>query len=341
MKTKTARLGYLTLTILFICLLNAVVAQDIIITKDNQQIKAKIMEIGTTEVKFKYFDAEDGPTIVLKKDEIKSITVKGKNGQQNTMNVNDDPMSASNNKILDKTSSLKFHFFSPMNKHVAFSYEWMMKPGFNLEGGLGIIGPGISAFSDDGPYSGKTNTRAGGAFVKAGAKFLLGNSSDFAVEGIKYAHPLKGRYVKVELAITAFNRSYDLDTANSFYYYPAPNPKYMRVTNSYQCMALNLIYGRQYILGNSITAGWYAGIGYGFESRTTNYKNTNLFGGDDGSSGNRYSHSYGGPSFPFTFTSGFNIGIIMKAPKKLMRSSDEQNKYFIEKKGPRQNPKRF
>lgn len=339
---KTSKKLFLIFSIAFFAILTSY-AQDIIITKDNQQIKAKILEIGTTEVRFKYFDAEDGPTIVLKKDEIRSMTIKGKNSQ-NTMNVNDDPMSASNKAILDKTSSLKFHFFSPMNNHLAFSYEWMFKPGFNLEAGLGIIGIGINAFSFE------MNEKAGGAFIKAGAKFLLGSSSDFAIEGIKYAHPLKGRYIKVELSLGAFNSSYDEDTARYTYTYTSTGgyvphvPKYTRVTNSYQCMALNLIYGRQFILGNSITAGWYAGIGYGFENRTTNkviLSGNGYYYYDAGASGNRYSHSYGGKDLPFTFTSGLNIGIILKAPKKLVRSTDEQNRYFIEKKGVRQNTRRI
>lgn len=324
------------MAILFALIISNNFAQDIIIKKNNEQIKAKILDIGTNEVKFKYWDAEDGPTITIKKDEIKSMTVKGKNNTQNTIGVNEDPMSAGNNKILDKTSSFKFHFFSPLSHHVAFSYEWMYKPGFNLETGFGIIGPGVGSRES----TVEKDIRPRGGFVKVGAKFLLGNSSDFAVEGIRYAHPLKGRYIKMEVILNSFVRTSSLDTSYASYNYwnNYYTPSYVQVRKSYTNMAINLIYGRQFILGNTITAGWYAGFGYGFESETSSF-NTSEYA--LANSPQRYSHFYFGEKFPFTITYGFNIGILLKAPKNFIRSSNEENRYWIDKKGTRQNPKKI
>ena len=336
LKTKNMRSNYLIAV--SILTVSNIFAQDIIIKKDNEQIKAKIIEIGTNEIKFKYWDAEDGPTITLKKDEIKSMTIKGKNNTQNTIGVTEDPMSVSNSKILDKTSSFKFNFFSPLSHHIAFSYEWMYKPGFNFEAGLGIIGPGVG---DNNTYD-EINIKPRGGFVKMGAKFLLGNSSDFAVEGIKYAHPLKGRYVKVEMTLNSFTRSSDLDTGRYNYYggsYYNYTPSYLHVKRTYTSMAMNLIYGRQYILGNAITAGWYVGVGYGFENERSNV-NTDQYLFSD--SPQRYSHYYfGNGGLPITMTYGFNVGIILKAPKKLIGSTDDEKRYWIDKKGTRQNPKRI
>jgi hypothetical protein len=318
----------------FMLFFNSGFSQDIILKKNNEQIKAKILEVGSSEIKFKYYDAPDGPIITIKKEEIRSITIKGKEGQ-NTVDFTEDPMSVSNRAIVDKTSSLKFNFFSPLNNNLAFFYEWMYKPGFNFEAGLGIIGPGVGV-----DVNGE-NTKARGGFVRAGAKFLLGNTSDFEVEGsnLKYAHPLKGRYMKIEILFNAFKRTSTVDTSYSYYSsYPYTSaPQTVNLKNSYAGMALHLIYGRQYILGNAITAGWYGGIGYAFESKHSNYPDEwwNY-------SAQRYSHIFIGDVLPISFTWGMNIGFILKTPKKLLfdRTSD-QNRYWIDKRGAKQKPRKF
>lgn len=290
-----------------VLMLNAsIFAQDLIITKNNQKITAKVIEVGTTEVKFKYFDAQDGPTISMKKSDIKTMKIKGKNGD-NTFDLgNNDPMSTSHNMIMDKTSSFKFNFFSPLSNHLAFSYEWMQKPGFNWEVGLGIIGPGVNTLGEE-------NSKPRGAFVKGGAKFLIGSTSDFEVEGLRYAHPLKGRYIKPEITLNAFSTSYQIDTT-SWFMMSSNNPtnsEKLNVKNSYQSISFNLLYGRQYIVGNSITMGYYVGLGYSIENMSSNLaSNDNYYGWDS----NRYSHTYGGKEFPITFTSGFNVGYIFKTP---------------------------
>ena len=65
----------------------AAVAQDTIIKTNGDIIRAKIMEIGTEEVKFKIYGADDGPTMVLKKSEIKTAKVAG----QTVIDIKDDP----------------------------------------------------------------------------------------------------------------------------------------------------------------------------------------------------------------------------------------------------------
>ena len=62
--------------IALVCLLfinTIVIAQDIIITKDAKQIKAKISEISKSEVRYKEFDNLDGPTFIIETVEINSI----------------------------------------------------------------------------------------------------------------------------------------------------------------------------------------------------------------------------------------------------------------------------
>jgi hypothetical protein len=205
-------------------------------------------------------------------------------------------MSVGNNIIADKTSSIKFHFFSPLTHKLAFTYEWMVKPGFNWEAGIGIVGPGV----------GITDQALGvtprGFYLRTGPKFLLGSSSDIEIDGARYAHPLKGRYFKIEALLYTLSKSYQQAVSNG------PN---VDVVSNYNGAALNLIYGRQYIFGNFITVGWYFGVGYGAESKTSTYSSNNLILDYDPI---RYSHTYFGSTFPLDYTAGFNVGYIFKTP---------------------------
>ncbi len=293
-------------------------AQDLIVKKNNETIKAKILEIGSTEIKYKLFDAPDGPIIVINKREIKTLKIHEENGKgDKVMNISEDPMSVGNGIILDKTSSIKFDFFSPLNHHLGFDYEWMIKPGFNWEAGVGIVGPGTGLLSNT---SSSYNTHPKGFFIRTGPKFLLGNSSDIEIDGARYAHPLKGRYFKVEAILYSLSKTYQIDD----YFYNTTNINTpIDVQRSYLGTALNLIYGRQYIFGNSITVGWYVGLGYAAESKTT----TNTDPGinpvdlaaimdlDNALDWKRYSHNYFGSNFPITYTAGFNVGYIFKTPE--------------------------
>lgn len=292
------------LGIIFISFTNNIMAQDLIIKKDNEAIKAKILEIGTTEIKYKLYEAPDGPTIVIDKKEVKSIKIKGEDGKSDkVMSVTEDPMSVNNSAIVDKTSSLKFHFFSPLTNKLAFSYEWMIRPGFNWETGLGIVGPGTSLMDEF------TDLNPRGVYLRTGPKFLLGNSSDIEIAGGRYAHPLKGRYFKVEALFYTLAKNYDIEVYDT----AAKVIEVIRSKSSFTGVALHLIYGRQYIFGNSVTLGWYAGIGYGGESRSTSYSNSSYTLADFDPI--RHSHTYAGDRFPVTFTAGFNIGYIFKTPE--------------------------
>ena len=274
--------------------------EDIITKKDGTVIKAKISEMGASEVKYKLYTTPDGPVMSLKKLDIESVKIDG----QVVYEYKADPLSVSNNSILDRTSTLKFYFFSPLNHHLAFGYEWMNKPGFNWDVALGIIGPGVATTSTRKPK---------GVFLRGGPKFLLGSSSDIVTEDTKdrYAHPLKGRYVKVEAILSAFSASDRLDTINYF-----GQSGQLEYTTSYQSLTIDIQYGRQYIFGNAMTLAWYFGAGYSFESSSTTLPNKykNWYDVDV----SRYSHTYFGSSFPLIFTWGLTVGYIMPAPKWMM-----------------------
>ena len=55
-------------------------AQDVITTKDGNDIQAKILEVTTTEVKYKRFSNPNGPTFTISKNDV--LIVKYENGEK-------------------------------------------------------------------------------------------------------------------------------------------------------------------------------------------------------------------------------------------------------------------
>lgn len=282
--------------------------EDLITKKDGTVIKAKISEMGANEIKYKLYSTPDGPVMSVKKQDVDNVKIDGQVVYENKP----DPLSVSNNSIIDRTSTLKFYFFSPLNHHLAFGYEWMNKPGFNWDVALGIIGPGVATTS---------TRRPKGVFLRGGPKFLLGSSSDVVTEDTKdrYAHPLKGRYIKVEAILSAFSASDKYDTLNFF-----GQSGQLDYTTSYQSLTIDIQYGRQYIFGNAMTLAWYLGAGYSFESSSTTLPDQYKSWYDVDV--NRYSHTYFGGSFPLIFTWGLTVGYIMPAPKWMVSKKAVYNK---------------
>ena len=61
------------LSLVAICVATVLFAQDVIVTIDEQQISAKILEISSSEVKYLDFNNQEGPIYVLSIQEILSI----------------------------------------------------------------------------------------------------------------------------------------------------------------------------------------------------------------------------------------------------------------------------
>ena len=61
------------LSLVAICVATVLFAQDVIVTIDEQQISAKILEISSSEVKYLDFNNQDGPVYVLSIQEILSV----------------------------------------------------------------------------------------------------------------------------------------------------------------------------------------------------------------------------------------------------------------------------
>ncbi|GAB4289655.1 MAG: hypothetical protein Kow0068_15180 [Marinilabiliales bacterium] len=252
----------------------------------------KVTEIGINEIKYKEWDNLDGPNIVIRKSDVQKIVYK--NGKVSYI-VPDEYDMNQEAQIIDKQRAVKFAPFSPLFNKMEFGYEQVLKVGQNIETKIGYIGIG----ADNDYYDSKVY----GGYLSVGYKFLLGK--DFYINGLRYVHSLKGHYFKFQATYSYFIQKNVLVYISSGY--PNYSPQSVKTDYNNNSLVFNIIYGRQFIIGNMFTLDYYIGVGYGYAGHTAtnslvkntdNYYNPNYF----------YSHSMMTNSA--CITGGLSIGYI-------------------------------
>lgn len=214
-------------------------SQDIIYTKTQGEIKSKIIEIAANEVKYKNYDNQEGPVVVIRKTDV--IKIIYENGKEEV--------------IMPDKNAVKIQLFSLLSGHLALGYERVVKPGFNIETTIGIINVGII---NVGMPQFRSDEVLGG-FAKISMKFLLGEN--FVKNGMKISQPLKGAYTSFELAFSHFTEK---DVAYG-YSYDIRKGEYIWFNTDVRtnAFASNIILGKQWVLGQLFTLDTYIGAGYG------------------------------------------------------------------------------
>ena len=278
-----------------------VLKSDTLFTFDNSKIPCKVTEIGEDEIKYKKADMPDGPVYVISKDKVRQIVFA--NGIKETIK-RDQLSMAPAPEVINQRRVIKVHPFSPLFNKVTVGYEQVLKVGMNLEVKVGYINSNI----DKSTYSsinGSTSTT--GAYVQAGVKFLLGQ--EYYIKGMKYAHPLKGRYIRIEGIAS------DLSLKN-LYGYMLYNPTYgtytqQTVNGNAFGYGLFVTYGRQWVLANMFTLDYY--IGLGASGVSASYSSNNSGNNVRLLENNIYNY-YGflRAASPFSATYGLTFGYIIK-----------------------------
>lgn len=241
--------------------------------KNNELIKCKIKEIGLDEIKYTLPEYSQDVLLSIDKDEIvKIIFENGKEMEFQKKMTNPETYQE------NKKNIIKVDFLSPLTGNTTFAYERSLRPGRSVEASLGIIGLGIDP-GDENP---------GGAFVKFGYKFI--KDPDFYLRGMRYAHILKGGYIKPEVALGFLSR----DTYNYDNFYNDRIVREDAFSGTFQ-----LVFGKQWVFDDIFAVDLYAGIGYGF---------TTSENGD----GYHYGYVIADNSFPISFSSGLKIGYLFK-----------------------------
>jgi hypothetical protein len=249
-------------------------AQDQIIKTNDDIIICKIKEIGVNELKYTLPDYPSDVTFAIDKDNVRKIIFES--GEEMTFQKE---MNNPANYLDNKKNAIKIDFLSPLTGNTTFGYEHSIKPGRSFEIGLGIIGLGTNTGYEN----------AGGAFIKTGVKFI--KSPDFYLRGMRYAHVLKGSYIKPEISFGYFGYT---DYEYDYYTYHS-----QKVSKEVFSGTLMVNFGKQWVYDNSFLFDWYFGVGYGF-------------GSNDYYEGYYYGYVIADSSFPISFNAGLKMGFLFK-----------------------------
>ncbi|ELR70157.1 hypothetical protein C900_03842 [Fulvivirga imtechensis AK7] len=269
--------------LLFIVAIATVHAQDKIYKKDKTIIDCKITEIGINEIKYKIPDKEldDSPVIAIAVTDVVRVLLSS--GREIEFK---DPLTDPISYVDDRKQALKFHFLSPLAEHLGFSYEKSIRPGRSFETGLGIIGAGFNSDS---------YVKSSGAYISSGYKFM--KTPDFYAQRMKYAHILKGSYVKPQVLLSIYhNEMKDVG-------YPQQNIEQDIVAGA---LIINL--GKQIIYDNFFLIDYSVGLGYGF----SNQKERRGFNDYDRFRVYHYGFIVGERNSPIAATAKLKIGILIK-----------------------------
>lgn len=278
---KTIRLifviaGLLTITV-------SGFAQDQIIKKNLEIISCKIREVASDEIKYLLPDYPQDVVFSIEKEKVAKIVFE--NGKEMSFQKE---MTNPENYLDQKKNALKIDFMSPLTGNTTFSYERSLKPGRSIEASLGIIGLGIDPNDVD----------QGGAFVKFGMKFI--KSPDFYLQGMRYAHIMKGSYFKPEIGFSLYSKDietgYDVYDPNTGYY----NWVYTEERASIFAGFIQVVLGKQWVVDDVFLIDMYGGIGYGFDD----------YDGDSG--GYHYGFVVAADEVPLSLSAGFKIGFLFK-----------------------------
>lgn len=281
----------ITLTLLFAlaAIYNNVIAQDLLFLKGQKQpLKVKVIELGLDEIKYKTWPVtEDAVVMVIEKTAVEKIIMQSGDVYEfkGTTDI------AAPNFDEQKKQAVKFKLLSPIMNNLSFSYERLIKKGSSYE--IGLVIPGVGLNWDE-----FESTR--GVILRGGYKFM--NTPDYYVRGMRYAHVLKGGYVKPEIILGAYNRTY------KNYYYGSQNT----ITEKIVCGAAVINLGKQWVFDNVFVVDWSFGLGYGFVN--SSFNNSTILS-DDFNPIN-YAFFGGIDEFPIAYTANFRIGFLIGQPKK-------------------------
>jgi hypothetical protein len=249
-------------------------AQDRIIKTTKDTVDCQIKEIGDDEIKYTQKDFRGDLIFGIDKNKVSKILFS--DGKELTFK---DSMYDPAQYEKQRKNALKVGFLSPLFGATSFTYEHSLRPGNSIEATLGIIGLGTDI----------TNYSSGGVYLKFGYKFI--KSPDFYLKGMRYAHILKGAYIRPEISFATYGVKESLD----YDYY---GNSYTRSSNGNNTMfAVMLNFGKQWVLQDRFLIDWFGGVGYGF-GHSHGYENFH------------FAFSGGDSEFPIAITSGLRIGVL-------------------------------
>jgi hypothetical protein len=282
------------LVALLVCTASLCWSQDKIYRKNGKIVEAKVLEIGSAEVKYKEFSNPDGPIYVLETDRIIKIVYENGKVEKFTEDISDPERYQDQLK-----KAIKIDFFGPLLGYSQFSFEKSVKAGRSYELSLGIIGAGKSSrleyYDDD---FRNVKRKQFGFFASAGYKF--GKLPDFVFFGkTKFSHVMQGTYVKPIVYVGNYSENRLELKANNVYEVGRQNVTFG---------AIQVELGKQWVFGEKFLLDIYNGLGYGFDNKKGSYG----YSFDDNTSAYNYANARLGRTPGLSYSFGVKIGLLIK-----------------------------
>ena len=254
---------------------------DSIYTRNGKIIVGKVKEIGTTEIKYTLPQISEDVINVISKDEVEKIVYPNHQTQIIESESLKNETIENNSQELFQTqrkNALKIDFLAIAANTLTLTYERCLQPGRSVEFSGGFIGTGI----------GLQEEKASGILLKGGYKFA--RNPDYYIKGMRYAHILKGAYIKLEFDFA----SYSVEGYRDIFEFSKE-----RYNNTK--WAFLLVFGDQWVFNDKLLVDVYSGIGIGDNSLKENVDSTYPYG-----------FATLGDEFPLAMSLGLRLGLLIK-----------------------------
>lgn len=288
---KKSTLFFFTLLLFF----QTSYSQDKIFRKNGKIVEARIVEIGSDEIKYKEFNNPDGPVYVLETDRISKIVYANGKTEKFIMNLKDPEKYEG-----QMTKAVKLDFMGPLLGYSQFGFEKSLGVGKSYELSLGIIGLGKSWSIQyyDNTFR-EVKKKQSGAFVSAGYKF--GKLPDFILFGkTRYTHIMQGTYIKPLVYLGNYSENRIARKVNNTFAIERQHVTFG---------ALQIEAGKQWVFGEKFLLDIYQGLGYGFDNKKDIDE---YFGFNDNTSAYNYANARLGRTPGLSYTVAIKIGLLIK-----------------------------
>jgi len=243
--------------LLSIFLLNASLkAQDRIYRKNGQILKVKVIEVGTSEIKYKVFGDEDGPIYALERDRIKRIEYANGKTEKMTPDLKDPEQYAE-----QLARGVKIDFLAPLLGYSQITYEKSTGVGKSYELTLGVIGAGknqVMTYWDNNLRIQKRNQFG----ISAAAGYKFSKLPDFLFGRTRFTHLMQGAYAKPVFYLGNYSENRIA--------YKATNQQYVVERQNITFGALQVEIGKQWVFGDKFLLDVYWGFGWGADNKKGN-----------------------------------------------------------------------
>lgn len=278
-----------------------------------KKLSCKIIEIGETEIKYRLASSPNGPLYVTNKKNI--IKYKLSNGFEEKVVIDTLPVGLLPKEFVGSRSVVKIQFSHLFVGCISVAYEKVVRKGINLEVEAGLTNNSFhrnETLKSFGTYSDVGAPFGYCFYLKPGIKLLLGK--DFSKKRLKYTHPLKGRYIHFDLAIS-YVKLKDLFRYSTYDYWGNPT----KIVTNVSSVAYGgfISYGRQFLLSRSFTFDYYFGLGYTLQTNV--YSNPDFVErkvyDDRAKSISRYGGFARDRWIGYSVTAGVKIGYVIPSKK--------------------------